>query len=889
MKFESELAESVFRSKYLLEGETEPDQAVNRVVNSVSKVYPELKEEAYNYINNQWFIPAGGIWRAAGNPNKNVSHINCTNLGHVDDNLESIFDSIYQWGKFAAFGQGEGIDISRLRPRGAKVHNSSRSSTGAVSFMYLFDATLKIIAQQGRRGASLISMIDHHPDILEFITIKDKPESDKSRIDTANISVQATDEFMKAVKEDKEWVLHYENKYEKIEKTVRARDIFDKMCEIAWKRGDPGLQFIDTWRKYSNSDPLGYPLEASNACQPAWAKLLTPTGYKNLSDLNIGDIIWSTEGWTTIVNKWSTGVKKVYEYKTKNGACFYGTNDHRIVENGVKVKVNDADYIDVFINCDTTYTSTITKPSPIISRTLLREEEVFELTVNNASHTYWTDGCNVSNCGEVPGDKHNTCLLSHINLSKYKEYGHDGFIKLIKFGIKFLNACKVNEIEEGRVPIDAQLEKLKNIPRIGLGDTGFADYLLDKGIPYGSEESIKEREYIGKTMAKYAYETGYELAKKYGSYNFYDKQKIKSSAYIQRLLNEGLISDETLDYQFNVQYLSLAPVGSGSLVSNCGGSGIEPLYSKYMVRRERSTSSDWKEWFTFNPYVERYLKNNGLEVTKENADNLKSDIWVMSYDVDPKAKVKLVSEAQKWIDSSISVTFNLPEEATIEDVKDIYMSAWENELKGVTVYREGSLTGVLITEHNYNKQLQDKKKAEKKGHDDDYVPRPESLPCDIHHMKYKDQKLLILVGLKDDKPYEVFVTPNNDNEIDTEAYKQGYIVKKKAGHYDLIIQNGVAKTMINNIGKVFDSTYGTLSRMVSMSLRHNVPINFIVDQLNKDSGFIAFEKCLSRVLKKYIKDGLVSRKVCPECGSEIIYKDGCQSCSNSSCAWSKCD
>ena len=139
MKFESELAKSVFESKYLLEGETTADEAVERIVKSVAKVYPEIENEAREYINKQWFIPAGGIWRAAGNPSKNVSHINCTTLGYVEDNLESIFDSVYKWAKYASAGQGEGIDISKLRPRGAKVHNSSRSSTGAVSFMYVFD------------------------------------------------------------------------------------------------------------------------------------------------------------------------------------------------------------------------------------------------------------------------------------------------------------------------------------------------------------------------------------------------------------------------------------------------------------------------------------------------------------------------------------------------------------------------------------------------------------------------------------------------------------------------------------------------------------------------------------------------------------------------------
>jgi len=429
LNFESQLSKSVFESKYLLENETHPDESVERLVKAVSRVYPEIEQEAREYISKQWFIPGGGIWRAAGNPNKNVSHVNCTTLAPVEDNLESIFESLYKWAKYAAFGQGEGIDISLLRPRGAKVHNSSRSSTGAVSFMHLYDAVLKVIAQQGRRGASLISIKDTHPDILEFIHVKDKPESDKSRIDTANISIQISDEFMKCVEEDKEWTLRFENKYEVIENKVRAVDVFNEICTMAHKRGDPGLQFIDTWKKNSNSDHFGYPLVSSNAC------------------------------------------------------------------------------------------------------------------------------------GEIPNDSENICDLGHINLAKFHEYEWEGFEKLIRFGVYFLNAVRINEYNEHRSPIEAQRKKLKLMPRIGLGHTGFADYLIDNKIVYGSEDSVEALRKIHTTMVKVAFKASYDLAKKYGSFPGYSKEKMMKSGYIQRMLSEGVITEDLLDYQFNIQLFTLAPVG----------------------------------------------------------------------------------------------------------------------------------------------------------------------------------------------------------------------------------------------------------------------------------------------------------------------------------------
>jgi len=1065
MNFESQLAEQVFRSKYLLEGETEVEQAIERLVKSASKVYPEIEQETREYITKQWFLPGGGIWRAGGNSNQNVSHVNCTTLEPVKDNLESIFDSLYKWAKYAAFGQGEGIDISLLRPKGSKVHNSSRESTGAVSFMSLYDAVLKVISQQGRRGASLISIKDTHPDLLEFIHIKDKPEGDPSRIDTANLSIQVSDEFMLAVEENTEWLLHFENKYETIEQKISARFIFDEICSMAWKHGCPGLQFISTWKKFSNSDAFGYPLVSSNACQPAWAKVLTPEGIRNLGDMEIGSKIWSKEGWTTIINKWATGIKPVYKYQT-TANIFYGTENHKLVSNGMKVEAKEAESIEVLTGAYTSdiiidpkdvmdglvvgdgsvhkasnnlvhlcigekdkdyfnseVSTLIKKHRPglhsyayeietsikaselpktyerkvperfmiernkavgflrglfsangsvagnritlkaaskqiiedaqlmlssigirsyfttnkattikfsngvytnrqsydlnisvdrekyaqiigfiqeyknealhlmnkgriqvdhdIINVELVSEELVYDITVNNESHTYWTQGCNVSNCGEIPNDAENICDLGHYNLAKFFEYGWDGFIKMIKWSVKYLNAVRINEYNENRSPTKKQREKLMLMPRIGLGHTGFADFLIDNKIIYGSDKSVEILSTLHKCMVKNAFTASYELANKYGSFPEYSKTIMMKSGYIQAMLKEGIITESLLEKQFNVQLFTLAPVGSGSLVANVAGSGVEPMFSKYSVRRERATTKEWKDWFTFNPYIERFLKKNNLAVTRENADALKEDYWVMSYDVDAKDKMKLVAEAQKWIDSSISITFNLPTEATIEDVKEIYMNAWKSGLKGVTVYREGSLSGVLITEKNYNEMMKEKEVV-----CTDCNNRPKELPCDIYEMKHKGIPFLVLVGLKDDKPYEIFVSTNEENAFNVEHHKTGIIEKVKSGQYNLKILNGEIKEAVKNIGSKFDSTYSSLSRLVSISLRYNVPITKILDQLSRDSAFLDFEKVITRVLKKYVKDNEDSGKVCPECGQPLIFTNGCLGCN---CGFSKCD
>lgn len=262
LEFETEMSYQIFKSKYMLEHETETWQAKQRVLNVVGRYYPEILPELDEAITKKWVGLAGGIWRSAENPSQNVSAINCTTLAQPEDNLESINEAWYWWAKFAAYGQGEGVDLSKLRPKDAMVHNSARKSTGAVSFMHTFDGVLNVIAQQGRRGASLISLHISHPDIPDFITVKDQ----EGVLESANISIHITNEFMEAVRDGKDWEFTFTNKYETIRKKTDAKKLFSFLAEHAWESGDPGVQYIDNVRKYSNSDYLGYPVISTNAC-----------------------------------------------------------------------------------------------------------------------------------------------------------------------------------------------------------------------------------------------------------------------------------------------------------------------------------------------------------------------------------------------------------------------------------------------------------------------------------------------------------------------------------------------------------------------------------------------------------------------------------------------
>lgn len=757
MKFKTELTKNIFSSKYFLEGETHQDQAVQRVGDIIDSYYPERRAIIQARIDAKELCPAGGMWRAAGNPDKNVSSINCTTLPKPTDDLESIADSWYWWAKYAAFGQGEGIDYSNLRPRGSLVHNTSRSSTGAVSFMAINDAILNVIAQKGRRGATLISLHISHPDIPEFIFVKDKD----GVLTNSNISIQTTDEFMRLVTDPKAvWSFTFKNKYETIKKDVGASDLFQMICDHAWKSGDPGLQFLDTVKEESNSDALGYPVISTNACSEQW---LDPDNVCLLSSINL------------------------------------------------------ANFNNIF-----------------------------------------TDPSSLTRIADVTYD-----------------------------GIYMLDSFRRYEYDSDRSPNPVQKKLLVDLPRIGLGVTGLADYFINNGIVYGSEESISHVQEIFKTIARHSYCASYDIARKDGhSFPLYDKKKYMKSAYIKRLLDEGVIDEYILDMQAHVCKTTIAPTGTLAEIAEVGGSGIEPLFARYYVRRERVTTGDWKEWFTFNHAVRNYLEKNEIEVTKENADKLTDPIWVTAHHLDNLTKIKLVAEVQKWVDSSISVTYNLPEEATPEHIKEIYYEAWKNKLKGVTVFREGCKPGVLITEDNYDDMIKKRNSANRFS-----TSRPMSTECDIYERMVNRIRHIVLVGKVEGRPYEIFVTDDPENKIDLQKYKTGYITKIAKGRYDLQVVNGEEKTIIEDISKVFDKEYGTLSRLISMSLRHEVPIPFIMDQLSKSSEFDSFEKAVVRTLKTYVEEGakVVTSDACPYCGSELVFQGGCKTCVNPECMWSKCE
>jgi len=402
---------------------------------------------------------------------------------------------------------------------------------------------------------------------------------------------------------------------------------------------------------------------------------------------------------------------------------------------------------------------------------------------------------------------------------------------------------------------------------------------------YGSEESKELSHHIACLMMDKSYNTSAHLAKEKGRFKLWNKKVLKTP-FIQKLdtPTRNLIKKHGLR---NIAMLTIAPTGttSFSLGQNCS-SGIVPMFALQYDRNIKTGKGDETKQETV--YDHAWLEY--LEIHPETKLEDAPEYFVTVPEIDVHDSIEIQSIWQKYIDHSISKTLNLPPGTSFREYEDLFMEAYDAGLKGFTTFNpEGSMKGVLEYSKKDNKKESDTNRPEKMI--ETMSPkRPKELECDIFEIKVSGEKHVVLVGMLGSKPYEIFVTPNPDGEFNLKHHKTGIIKKAKKGKYDLIIKNGTEKTFVKDITGSFDSEYCSLARMLSMSLRHGVPIEFIVDQLSKDKNFASFEKTVMRVLKKYIEEGSNVRTSndikCGECGGVMVFRDGCVVCS--SCGWSKC-
>ncbi len=821
------LAASVWINKYALKDsqgniyELTPDDMHHRIareIHRIEKKYPNpLSEEViFNLLKEfKYIVPQGGPMAGIGNDFQIASLSNCFVIGSNNpaDSYGGIMKIDEEQVQLMKRRGGVGHDLSHIRPKGSPVKNSALTSTGIVPFMERYSNSTREVAQDGRRGALMLSISVKHPDIEDFIDAK----LEQGKVTGANVSVKITDDFMKAVISGKtEFQLQYpvDAANPKVVKSVDPQKIWTKIVHNAWKSAEPGILFWDTIIKESVPDSyadLGYRTVSTNPCGEI---PLCPYDSCRLIALNL---------FNYIENPFT-------EDASFNGELFaeHVRYAQRIMD----------DIIDLELE----------KIEKIINKIDLDPEE-----------------------------------------SGVKERERNLWDQIRKKCI------------EGR--------------RTGIGITAEGDMLAALGCRYGSDEAINFSVEIHKMLALEAYRSSTLLAGERGAFEIYDFNREKNNPFIKRLAEaDPQLMDDMKKYgRRNVALLTIAPTGTTSLMTQTT-SGIEPVFSVFYKRRKKVNPNDknvvvsfvddigdsWEEYNVFHPKFFDWLKINQFnvdEVIHLDEVKLKELVRKSPYykatanDVDWVAKVKMQGAVQKWVDHSISVTVNVPTEVKEELISQIYQTAWESGCKGMTVYRDGSRSGVLVTKDN--------KKSEEKDEIKETVapPRPKKLEADIVRFQNDYEKWIAVVGILKGRPYEIFTGKAEDFFLPTYVSK-GWVVKNKneegVTRYDFQWKDkdGYEQSFAG-LSRTFNKEYWNYAKFISGILRHGMPLPQAVDlvsNLHFDIESINTWKVgVERALKKFIPDGTKAADCkCSHCGDPqgLVYQEGCLVCK--SCGHSKC-
>tara|TARA_R110000744_G_scaffold15480_5_gene43072 strand:- start:331 stop:2985 length:2655 start_codon:yes stop_codon:yes gene_type:complete len=866
-----ELAASVWKGKYALDSEVTPDDMHKRMAKEFARVEDKyskieqgntnpglseyyfvrssLKEAGiYNLFKDfKYIIPQGSVMSQLG-ADSIGSLSNCFVVGQPTDSYGGIFQKDQEMAQLMKRRGGVGIDISPLRPEGVATSNAAKSSTGAISFMNRFSNTTREVAQNGRRGALMISIDINHPDVMEFIKIK----RDLTQITGANISIKLNDEFMKAVEADEDYILRwpctFEEKnilkhfpegmeYDKLAKLnfvdadvyikkVKAKEYYDELCKSAHNVAEPGQMF---WDRMVNYSPDGvYPQFRQITTNPCSEIGMQPYDACRLIAHNL---------FHYVTNPFTKDAE--FDF-----ALFYTHNYEamRLSDDLIDLEVEHIDRILMKLGGD-----------------IDKEVATGELSREEVNQNYSVE-------------------------------------------VKLWNKVRKTALASRRT---------------GLGITGLGDTLAALGLKYDSDEGLEMIESIMHAKMESELDCTIDMSILRGTFEGWDKDiefdliasnELVGNNSFYNFIAEDFTKHADKMYKYgrrNVSWSTVAPTGSLSIIAKAIthsniSSGLEPVFAPYYMRRKKvnpgqegsrvdftdQNGDTWqeyavvmgafKDWYVIATHSQHCpnLAVKALEgATSEQMEAIyKESPWFGSTanDINWVRRVEIQSVIQKYITHSISSTINLPEDVTEAEVTEIYLQSWKMGLKGITVYRDGSRSGVLVSNENKDRSTFDYVDAAK---------RPKSLPCDIHTTVSKGTKWNVIVGLFHYKPYEVFAIPYFTD------VKSGELTKINKGRYDLNVEG---KTYSEDITSEMTSGEEVITRLVSTSLRHGADVKFLTEQLNKSNGDItSFGKAISRVIKKYIPEGSKSTVVCNDCGSEnVIFQEGCSSCKD--CGSSKC-
>ena len=825
-----ELAAKVWVSKYALKDsygnlyELTPDDMHHRLAREITRIENKYEnamseDEVFDLIKHfRYIVPQGSPMSGIGNDFQVGSLSNCFVIGldGEPDSYGGIIKMDEEQVQLMKRRGGVGHDLSHLRPKGFPVKNSALTSTGIVPFMERYSNSTREVAQDGRRGALMLTVSIKHPESEAFIDAK----MTEGKITGANVSVRIDDAFMKAAIDGTEYAQTFPIDSDKPElvKNIDARHLWAKIIHNAWKSAEPGVLFWDTITRESVPD--------------CYADL----GFKTIS----------------------------------------------------------------------------TNP-----------------------------------CGEIPLCPYDSCRLLAINLYSYVEnpftpearFNFDLFKKHVVAAQRIMDDIIDLEMEK----IDKIIDKIKSDPetdevkftelnlwtkirnktikgrRTGVGTTAEGDMIAALGLRYGTEEATQMSETVHKALALAAYRSSINLAKERGAFEVYDFNREVNNPFVNRIYDaDPELRELAKKYgRRNIACLTIAPTGTTSLMTQTT-SGIEPVFLPVYKRRRKVNPNDvesrvdfvdetgdaFEEYVVYHHKFLTWMQVNGIDVkdkyTQDELDELvkKSPYYkATSNDVDWVQKVRMQGRVQKWVDHSISVTINLPNDVSESLVNELYVEAWRNGCKGCTVYRDGSRSGVLIST---------KKEEKKSNHEMHYMAeeerflkRPIELDADVVRFQNNKEKWIAFIGLINGRPYEIFTGLADDEEgiFCPKSVTKGKIIKaidengNKRYDFQFINKRGY-KTTIEGLSDKFNPEFWNYAKLISGVLRYGMPIDQVlklVGGLELDSQSInTWKMGVERALKKYLPNGTkASGQKCPNCGAEtLIYQEGCLICT--SCGTSKC-
>lgn len=828
-----ELAARVWATKYALKDsqgnyfELTPDDMHRRIAREIARIERKYKNPMDEQLlfdlmsHFRYLVPQGSPMAGIGNNLQVGSLSNCFVIGlkGEPDSYGGIIKIDEEQVQLMKRRGGVGHDLSHLRPKGAEVKNSALTSTGLVPFMERYSNSTREVAQDGRRGALMLTVSVKHPDSEAFVDAK----MTEGKITGANVSLKIDDAFMQAAIEGKEYTQQYPIHAEKPKYTqkINATTFWNKIIHNAWQSAEPGVLFWDTIIRESLPDcyaDLGFKTVSTNPCGEI---PLCPYDSCRLLAINL---------YSYVENPFTPNAK--FNFSKFKEHVMYA---QRMMDDIIDLEMEKIETIIAKIEADP------------------ETDEVKATELN-----LW---------------------------------------KKIK-----------DKTSQGR--------------RTGVGTTAEGDMIAAMGLTYGTEEATKFSVEVHKTLALAAYRSSVMLASERGAFPVFDYKRETNNPFMNRLKEaDSELYDLMLKYgRRNIACLTIAPTGTTSILTQTT-SGIEPVFLPVYKRRRKVNANDkevrvdfvdesgdaFEEYVVYHPKFITWMNINGIEVkdnyTQEQIDEIvaKSPYYkATSNDVDWLNKVKMQGAVQKWVDHSISVTINLPNDVSEDMVNKLYVEAWKSGCKGCTVYRDGSRSGVLVSLKNEKKKTIENA-APSPADENGFVThkRPIELDADVVRFQNNKEKWIAFIGLIDGKPYEIFTGIADDDEgiFCPKSVSKGKIIKvidengQKRYDFQFVNKRGF-KTTIEGLSEKFNPEFWNYAKLISGVLRYRMPIAQVlklVGSLELDNQSINTWKVgVERALKKYLPNGeKASGQTCPNCGQEsLVYQEGCLICTN--CGTSRC-